>query len=503
MKKAVPPLWIKRFRHNGKYYCYDVGVNNIMEIDQAMDRYLAVYPGGTGAPDVEPLKTREAEAAFLDYRVKTGGFLNRRKIRLKFPFTPSEYERLLGRLINHMVLNVTNGCNMRCQYCRTTAADPAALRGPRMMSWKTIRKALNYFIDHASYIIEETNRDLVLGFYGGEPLLEYDNIVRAVVFLRNNHPVLFPRFRFSMTTNGTLLTEKMIHFFIKHKFHLLLSLDGPAELHDRYRKMAGGKNSFDVIEKKLALIRNIDDRYYSEKIGFSIVLSPEFRLTDVIEFFRRNHFSEKRVYMFSMVEAKWTDFFEAFDLQAEFHKLRDDEDLLKINYKKNKCAGISDVLLNNLFEGNLQDIHGRVPLMISDDIYPNGICLPGLHKVFVGTDGKFHLCEKTDNSQAIGDLNRGFDVEKVFALIEGYIQMTDHCRDCWAVRLCKDCYLSALTEQGYSKEEKKKSCRRRKIALSNGFKDYVEIMEKNGKAFGERFYEPGIISDAFKYLGRG
>lgn len=473
-----------------------------MEIDRAMDRFLTGYPEKTAELGPESLKQQEAETSFAAYRSKTGGFIPRRNVKLKFPFSIDEYNRLLGHLINHMVLNITNGCNMRCRYCRTTMGNSTASREPRAMSWTTIKKALDYFIENASYIIKETKRDLVLGFYGGEPLLEYNNIVRAVSCLRDHHPDLFPRFRFSLTTNGTLLTKEMIRFFIENKFHLLLSLDGPVKLHDRYRKMVGGGGSFNVVENKLTLIRDIDDQYYSENIGFSIVLSPEFRLMDVYEYFRLNHFSDKRVYMISPVEAKGTDLFKRFDIRAEYQKLKIDEDTLKRTFLKGKIDGTSNVLLNNLFEGSLHDIHNRIPLMIPDDIFPNGICLPGLHKVFVNTDGSFHLCEKTDKKNPIGDLGRGFDVDKIYVLIEEYIRTTGHCRHCWAVRLCKDCYLSALTDQGFSKKEKKESCRRRKSILLSGFKDYVEIMEKNSQALGERFYEPGIINDAFKFLGR-
>jgi uncharacterized protein len=370
------------------------------------------------------------------------------------------------------------------------------------MEWSTIKKAIDFLIKNASYILRNTNRELVLGFYGGEPLIEYNNIFKAINYLEANYKDIFNRCRFSLTTNGSLFNKEIIKKFIEYNFSLLVSLDGPKEIHDRYRVFPNNNGSFDLIKKNLELIRRIDENYFKEKVGFSIVLAPEFDLEKVYNYFKSENFSEKRVYMISEVDSDETNFFKQFNLTEEWKKLKMQENFLKRMYISNRISNIRDVLLMNLFEGSISDIHSRIPSIMPYEVYPNGVCLPGLQKIFVDTYGNFHLCEKINWSFSIGNVDEGFDIEKIFNLINNYIRTTNNCNNCWAIRFCKDCYLSSLKENRFSREKKKEYCKRRKKSLLVGLKDYVYIMERNQNVFSEIKHEPGIIYEAYKFLNR-
>ena len=65
-----------------------------------------------------------------------------------------------------------------------------------------------------------------LGFYGGEPLLSWPLVEKTVAYTRKNCK---NRFRFTLTTNGSLLKTEHILFFKEHRFELLLSYDGLAQ----------------------------------------------------------------------------------------------------------------------------------------------------------------------------------------------------------------------------------------------------------------------------------
>ena len=59
-----------------------------------------------------------------------------------------------------------------------------------------------------------------------------------------------------LQTNGTLLNSNWCKFFKEHHFLLGLSIDGPRELHDRYRVTRGGKPSFDLVMHGLKLLKD-------------------------------------------------------------------------------------------------------------------------------------------------------------------------------------------------------------------------------------------------------
>jgi len=92
----------------------------------------------------------------------------------------------------------------------------------------------------------------------------------------------------SIQTNGILLNENWIDFFIKNNFQLGLSLDGPRVFHDYYRKFPDGTGSFDRVMSSISLIQ-------SKKLNFGIISVltdqnvdyPE----DLLSFFVENNIS--------------------------------------------------------------------------------------------------------------------------------------------------------------------------------------------------------------------
>jgi hypothetical protein len=71
--------------------------------------------------------------------------------------------------------------------------------------------------------------DGFVAFYGGEPLLEFETLKRAVERLEDRSAKGGTRLRYSLSTNGSLLTEDVLDFLAGHRFHLMLSFDGLAQ----------------------------------------------------------------------------------------------------------------------------------------------------------------------------------------------------------------------------------------------------------------------------------
>lgn len=145
--------------------------------------------------------------------------------------------------ITNLELMISEDCNLRCDYCFVQTKRPAS------MSKGIGEKAADFLIKASG-----DRKDIGFLFFGGEPLLGFKTITHIVEYAEKRAAEVEKRVHFSITTNGTLLTESVLQFFKDHKVSILLSIDGNAEVHDKHRKTRNGKGSFSLIAKNFDLI---------------------------------------------------------------------------------------------------------------------------------------------------------------------------------------------------------------------------------------------------------
>ena len=104
------------------------------------------------------------------------------------------------------------------------------------------------------YIECQDTPEVQFAWQGGEPTLLGIDYFRSVVSLQEKYAG-GKTVTNTIQTNGTLLTDDWCHFFKKHGFLVGLSIDGPRELHDRYRVKGNGRPTFDTVMSGLALLR--------------------------------------------------------------------------------------------------------------------------------------------------------------------------------------------------------------------------------------------------------
>jgi uncharacterized protein len=117
---------------------------------------------------------------------------------------------------------------------------------------------------------------------GGEPTLLGQEFFRKVVELQR--PFAGRKtIANSLQTNGTLLDDEWCRFLKKHNFMVGLSLDGPREVHDRYRSDRIGNGSFDRVMRGLKLLQKHGVEY---NIMASVARETAARPLEVYRFFR-------------------------------------------------------------------------------------------------------------------------------------------------------------------------------------------------------------------------
>src|SRR5262249_49025269 len=133
-------------------------------------------------------------------------------------------------------------CNLGCGYCY--AREGAFGGAAKNMSLKVALASVDRLLAG-----KRVGDRVTLPFMGGEPLVNRSVLRETVSYAVREAEDLGVALGFSITTNGTLLTESDADFFETHAFAVTVSLDGSATLHDRLRPFKGGRGSFETIHR--------------------------------------------------------------------------------------------------------------------------------------------------------------------------------------------------------------------------------------------------------------
>lgn len=146
-------------------------------------------------------------------------------------------EQETGDSISRMVLYVTQDCNLQCRYCLTRSKGNIK---KHTMSETVARAAVDLLFEES-----KDTTDLTIGFYGGEPLLNFELIQAVTRYADDKAAARGKNVRYNLTTNGTLLSDEVIDFLARHKTAVLMSIDGDREAHDANRVFPDGSGSYD------------------------------------------------------------------------------------------------------------------------------------------------------------------------------------------------------------------------------------------------------------------
>jgi uncharacterized protein len=339
--------------------------------------------------------------------------------------------------LSTMVLNVTNQCNLSCAYCYEYGEDKIVQtdngRQPKWMSEETARESVDF-------LLRESGRVAHLTFFGGETLMNFAVLKTAVAYATARAAELGKEIDFSLTTNATLLRPEVIDFLAEHRFGVTISIDGPADVQDRFRVFHNGAGSSALIEPK---IKALLARHRSRPIGARVTLTRDTlevrriydHLTNGIGFwevgFAPVTSSPGRAHAFG------EDGFE--EVLAQFRDLaRDYRDAALAN----RHHGFSNV------RETLGEIHKG-----ASKAWP---CGAGFGLLGVSTSGDVNLCHRFAGSDdhKLGTVRDGIDrgVQRAFLDAHHVANKTD-CRTCWARPLCAGgCYHEAHTRHGRTEQ---------------------------------------------------
>ena len=145
-------------------------------------------------------------------------------------------------IVNLLIKPASGACNMRCQYC--FYADEMAHRTKSPLSVMD-QATMHLLIDRVADFAEGS---CTFAFQGGEPTLAGLSYFQEFVRYAAEKPELQKLdVHYALQTNGYLLDKEWAEFFHQNHFLIGVSLDGPKDIHDRYRKDSKGDGTYDGI----------------------------------------------------------------------------------------------------------------------------------------------------------------------------------------------------------------------------------------------------------------
>lgn len=139
-------------------------------------------------------------------------------------------------------------CNLRCKYCYYLEKNALYTEQKNHV---ISDEMLDKFI--REYIEAQTSTDVLFCWHGGETLMRPISFYRRAIELQRKY-ARGRRIDNTIQTNATMLTDEWCEFFRENNFLVGVSIDGPQEFHDEYRRTATGKPTFHKVMQGIRLL---------------------------------------------------------------------------------------------------------------------------------------------------------------------------------------------------------------------------------------------------------
>jgi uncharacterized protein len=142
-----------------------------------------------------------------------------------------------------------SACNLNCDYC-------FFLKKEKLYAGSGFRMSDEVHEAYIRQLLEAHQvSQVTVAWQGGEPTLMGLDFFRRSVELQKKYAKPGTRIENTFQTNGILLNDEWCRFFHENNFLIGLSMDGPKELHDAYRKDKGGRGTFERVVRAVHLLQ--------------------------------------------------------------------------------------------------------------------------------------------------------------------------------------------------------------------------------------------------------
>lgn len=353
-------------------------------------------------------------------------------------------------------LCITRECNLNCSYCYIGKERD-----------KMPLTVANAIVDFA-FENTPTEENIDIGFFGGEPLLEFE-LIREITGIIEDHPSFSPdRTILTVVTNGTIFSEKIANFLSEHHISFNLSCDGPPFVHNRFRTFPNGTGSSAIIEDNIYKALDV-----FSAIPVNAVYHPDtFQyLPQVIEYF--SNLGIRHIYLNPDFSAPWSEK-EAKHLPGIFGQIGKQY----IKFYENKDPHYISL------------IDGKIAVIMRGGYQPLERCRMGEGEFAFSPRGNIYPCERLIGSDkgevhCIGNITSGFKPKHRCKKIES-AAVNVECQTCGFKDFCMNwCGCSNFFSSGHYNKVGPFLCASERISIETAFDVFQTLEAKLGPVFFE------------------
>lgn len=344
-----------------------------------------------------------------------------------------------------LTFEVTDRCNLRCRYCAYgelySGYDE---RKEQNMNFETAKAMLDYlFSIWEQTIFLSSTHTVGIGFYGGEPLMNFE-LIKQVIDYISEHAPLNMNFVYNMTTNAMLLSRYQ-DYLCAHQFTLLISLDG-TETDDCHRLTINGKSSFDTVFEQVKGLQLAYPEYFKNKVFFNSVVHSESDIERILDFFERefdkkttlNGLSNKEIANQEKYKSMYKSVVES--IIASKRRKEIDEKLMYNSPEISSLTYYLHHMSNEVFKNYRVMFYGTKKL----SLLPTGSCIPFNRKLFVTVNGKILVCERIAHEFAVGQVSASgvdLNLKQIASTYNDkyYGRIIPKCKKCYMQSFCSQC----------------------------------------------------------------
>lgn len=432
----------------GNQYLYLIDDNAIFLLDEKSKKMLSLegLKFNDAYVELSDIMTKEEFQTLFDNMVRAGLIVSD-----KGPVLKEEKKEEIT--LNGLTLMIIQECNLRCTYCYGEGGE---YQDRGKMSLETAKKSIDFLIGNSK------NKELLICFLGGEPLMNFPLIKDVVAYCNkyeNDKPI---HFKYTITTNGTIWNDEIEKFLREKHFTVQISVDGNKDVHNCNRFYANGLGSFDVMEKNTRNMRN--DGLVS---GRATITATNLDLVD--NFKALNDMKFRSIPM------------------APAQNLLSDEDYDRLIGENTKLV---QYFLELIQSGDYKTAKKlRILMSGLQKIHKSGVaskilCGVGSAQLAVDINGEIYPCHRfvANKEYAMGNVLKDTKIEKMPFLEEITLEKHKECKNCWARNLCVGaCPNENLVNAGTTQKSDSKNCRFIQAMYNDLIHAYLELTVENKK----------------------
>ena len=345
--------------------------------------------------------------------------------RYAWTFTPpSEFSSMSE--VYMFIIAITEQCNLRCTYC----CYSGEYEGNHTHNSRTLCEgdiqAIYDFIDKTA-----KTKPIRISFYGGEPFVNYPLVQYAIQAGQQRWE---DDVTFSVSTNGTLLTEERIDWLVNNGVELAISIDGTQPFHDAHRVDAKGNGSYTKVRNALAYLHHNTFNKYP-KVVLMMTLPSVSKLMPIAQAWHKDEVLQH--YAPTHISGLTPNFLQGV-AKEDWETLKTQYIQLLDAYEQHPEWSV----FQTFFDEIVAYWKNRPVFEVSEST-PLSTCMPVNTKLYIDANLQLAVCEKFNDSFRIGSINKGIDWQKANEMTKEYYRKRENrCTNCPAVRMCNMCLTS-------------------------------------------------------------